>query len=111
MGVEFDLTRHIEYDEVLFGQRLKRLCQPIEVFHEKLEAVDEPTVGPKADLFHGILERDEFLDIEVGRVFKRLGGRIEVDVEGGAAVELQMGNEGCAKGGLEEERRDDLARH
>lgn len=34
-------------------------------------------------------------------MLKGLGGWIEVDVKGGATVELQMGDEGGAKGGLE----------
>lgn len=33
-------------------------------------------------------------------MFEGLGGGIEVDVEGGAAVELEMSDEGGAKGGL-----------
>jgi len=36
-------------------------------------------------------------------VLERLGGGIEVDVKGGAAVELEMGDEGGAKGGLPRE--------
>jgi len=31
-------------------------------------------------------------------VFERLGGGVEVDIEGGAAVELEVGYEGSAKG-------------
>jgi hypothetical protein len=33
-------------------------------------------------------------------VVEGLGGRVEVDVEGGAAVELEVGDEGRAEGGL-----------
>ncbi len=33
-------------------------------------------------------------------MLKRLGGRVEVDVKGRPAVELQVGDEGCAEGGL-----------
>lgn len=98
VGVEFDLARHIEDDEVLLSQGVEGLCQPVEVLHEELEAVDETAIGPEAHLFHGILEGDEFLDVEVGRVFEGLGGGIEVDVEGRAAVELQVGNEGGTEG-------------
>lgn len=101
MCIEFDLSGHIEDDEVFFSQRFKRLGQPIEIVHEKLEAVDEPAIGPEANLFHSIFERDELFDVEIGLVLKGLGSWIEVDVKGGAAVELQMGDEGGAKGGLE----------
>jgi hypothetical protein len=34
-------------------------------------------------------------------VLEGLGGRIQVDVEGRPAVELEVGDEGGAKGGLE----------
>lgn len=34
-----------------------------------------------------------------------LGGRIEVDVEAGAAIELKVGDEGGAEGGLQKTER------
>lgn len=33
-------------------------------------------------------------------MLKRFGGRVEVDVKGGASVELEMSDEGGTEGGL-----------
>lgn len=100
MGVQLDLAGHVEDDEVFFRQRIEGFSQPVKVLEEEFEAVDEAAVGAEADFFHGVFEGDEFLDVEVGGVFEGFGGGVEVDVEGGAAVEVEMGDEGCAEGGL-----------
>jgi hypothetical protein len=45
-----------------------------------LEAVDEPTIRPIAELTHHVLDRDEVFDINRWRIFEaiRCRGRIEV---------------------------------
>ncbi|KAI6761848.1 hypothetical protein HG531_002401 [Fusarium graminearum] len=101
MGVQLDLSRHINNDEILFGQTLESVRQPVKVLHEELEAIDETAIRPEANFFHGIFERDELLDVEVGLMFERLGSGIEVDVKGGTAVKVKMGNEGGAKSRLD----------
>lgn len=98
--VQLDLARHVEDDEVLLGQRVEGVGEEVEVLHEELEAVDEPAVGAEPHLLHDVLERDEVLDVEVGRVLERLGRRVEVDVEGGPPVELKVCDEGRAERGL-----------
>lgn len=42
-------------------------------------------------------------------MFEGLGGGIEVDIEGRAPVELQVGNEGGTEGGLREGSKGGLA--
>jgi hypothetical protein len=104
MSVQLDLSRHVDNDEILFGQTVKSFCQPVKVLHEELEAIDETAIGPETNFFHRIFERDELLDVKVGFMFEGLGGRIEVDVKGGTAVKVKMGDEGGAKSRLDTTR-------
>ena len=100
MCVKLDLARHVEDDEVFLCERVEGFGQPVEVVHQKLEAVDQTAVGAEAGLFHGIAQGNEFFDVEVGGVLEGFGGWVKVDVKGGAAVELEVGDEGGAEGGL-----------
>jgi hypothetical protein len=56
-------------------------------------------------LLHHVGEGDQVLDVEVGLVVEGLGRGVEVDVEGGAAVVVQVGDQGGAEGRLEGESR------
>lgn len=98
--VQLDLARHVEDDEVLLGKRVEGVGEEVEVLHEKLEAVDQPAVGAETHLLHDVLEGDEVLDVEVRRVLERLGRRVQVDVERGPPVQLEVGDEGRAERGL-----------
>lgn len=94
MGVEFDLARHVDYDEVFFGQGVQGVAEPAEVLEEELEAVDEAAVGAEAHFFHHVFEGDEIFDVEVGFVGEVFGGGVEVYVEAGTTVVLEVGDEG-----------------
>lgn len=98
--VQLNLAGHVEDDEIVLGHVLERVGQEVEVLHEELEAVDEAAVGAEAHLVHDILEADEVLDVDVGLKGKVLGGGVEVDVEAGALVVLEVLDEGGAEGRL-----------
>lgn len=98
--VELDLAGHVEDDEVVVGDFLEGIGEPVEVFHEELEAVDEAAIGAEAHLVHDILEADEVLDVEVGLKGKLLGGRVEVDVEARALGVLEVLDQSGAEGRL-----------
>jgi hypothetical protein len=100
VGVELDLAGHVEDDQIVVGDFLERVGQEVEVLHEELEAVDEAAVGAEAHFVHDILETDEVLDVEVGLKGKVLGGGVEVHVEAGALVVLEVLDEGGAEGRL-----------
>jgi len=100
MCVQLNLARHVEDDQVVFGDLLERLRQKVEVLHEELEAVYQAAVGPEAHLLHDILKANQVLDVEIGLKGELFGGRVEVDVEAWALVVLQVLDEGGAKGRL-----------
>lgn len=94
VGVQLDLARHVDDDEVLLRQRVEGLGEEVQVLHEELEAVDQAAVGAEPHLLHDILERDQVLDVQVRLVREILGGGVEVHVEAGAAVVAQVRDEG-----------------
>lgn len=102
VGVKLDLAGHVDDDEVFLGQRVDGFGDEVEVLEQELETVDQPAVGAEAHFFHDVGEGDEVLDVEIGFMVEVLGRGVEVDVEGGAAVVLQVGDEGAAEGGLRE---------
>jgi hypothetical protein len=98
--VELDLAGHVDDDEVFFGERIECFGKEVEVLEQELKTVDESAVGPEPHFFHHIFERYEVFDVEVGFVGEVFGGGVEVDVEAGAAVGLEVIDEGGAEGGL-----------
>ena len=100
MRVQLDLPRQVKHNQILLAQRVERFTQKIQVLEEKLEAVDESPVGAERELGHGVFERDEVADVEVGRVGEVRGGWVEVHVEGGAAGVFEMREERGAEGGF-----------
>lgn len=89
VGVELDLSRHIDNDQVLVGDAFEGLGQEVKILHQKLEAVDQTAIWPQMQLFHDILEGDQVFDIDVGLVLEVLGGGVQVDVEARAPSERE----------------------
>jgi hypothetical protein len=100
MRVQLNLAGHVEHDQVVLGDLLERVRQEVEVVHEELEAVDEAAVGPEGHFFHDIFQADEVFDVEVGLEGEGLGGGVEVYVEAGPLVVLEVLDEGGAEGGF-----------
>ena len=95
------MTRHIDDDQIVFGEVVECFGKEVEVLKQEFEAVDKTAVRAESHLVHDIFKRDEFFDVKVGFVSEFFGGRVEVDVEVRTAGGLEMGYEGGAEGGLE----------
>jgi hypothetical protein len=98
MGIQLNLAGHIKHNQVIFGDLLERIRQPVQVLEQELEAVDQTAVGAQRHLFHDIFEGDEVFDVEVGLEGEVLGGGIEVYIETGAFVVLEVLDDGGAEG-------------
>jgi len=94
VGVELDLTRHVDDDEVFFGEGIEGFGEEVEVLEEEFEAVDQAAVGAEAHFLHDIFEGDEIFDVKIGLVGEVFGGGVEIDVEAGAPVVAEVGYEG-----------------
>jgi hypothetical protein len=64
-----------------------------------LEAVDEPTIGPIAELAHRVFDRNEVLDIDGRRILESVGcrGRIEVYEMAGTLRGVEVSHERSAE--------------
>lgn len=101
VSVQLYLAGHVDHNQVLLRERVDGFGDEVEVLEEEFETVDQAAVGAEAHFLHYVGEGDEVFDVEVGLVVEGLGGGVEVDVEGGAAVVVEVGDEGAAEGRLD----------
>ncbi|KAI7242131.1 GPN-loop GTPase [Hortaea werneckii] len=62
VGIQLDLTGHVDKDEILLRDILQRLGQEVHVFQEELKAVYQAAIRAEVELFHDIFEGDELSD-------------------------------------------------
>ncbi|EZF95812.1 hypothetical protein H113_03922 [Trichophyton rubrum MR1459] len=100
MSIELYLAGHIEYDQVLFAQRVEGVVEKVEILQQELKTVHQAAIGAQAHLLHHIFECDQLADVQVGLVGEALGGRVEVDIKAAAPSVLEVLDERRTEGRL-----------